>query len=270
VNKLTDTDKAQAEEQTQRVMPTQEEGKPDSAETEQAAPQQEVSEAEESASRDELPEGVTDRTREQFEKLKQSNQALKAELDRLSKTEQKNVFGSLAQGPSFGTPQPQQFVDPYTGEVDVQALNKAITDAQQQANAARREARRVKEEAQEKEAYADYPEINPNAKNFDKKLFNATRAILVDSLMNPADYGNKELTLKEAVEIAAGPNTARTRQAEVNARQALEQLGPKEQASLEAEGRSDRRQSAVSYDDLRERSRKGDDDAIVERLKNLK
>jgi hypothetical protein len=267
---MTDTDKAQAEEQTQRVMPTQEEGKPDGVETEQAAPQKEVSESEESTSRDELPEGVTDRTREQFEKLKQSNQALKAELDKLSASQQKSVLGSLAPGQGHQAG-PQQFVDPYTGEVDVAALNLAVANAQQQAIAAREEARRVKEQSQEKEAYADYPELNPNAKGFDKELFRKTRAVLLDSMMNPADYGNRELSLKEAADLASGGQSAtKTKQAEDNARQALEQLTPKEQASLEAEGRSDRRQNTASAEDLQERSRRGDNIAIMERLKNIK
>jgi hypothetical protein len=271
---LTDTNnnQAQADEQEQRVMPTQEENTlPDNGETEQAAsPTEEVSESGGDQSRGELPEGVTDRTREQFDKLKRSNEALKEELDKLSASQRKSVLGSLAPNQTSTGQVGQQFVDPITGEVDIVSLNKAITDAQQQAIAARREAQKIKESTQEKEAYADYPGLNPRAKNFDKGLYQKTRAILLDSMINQGDYGH-ELTLKEAADLASGQDNAKVQAAEERgAKKALNELTPKEQASLEAEGRSDRRQTVADMDTLRVRSRQGDSNAIVERLKKIK
>ena len=54
------------------------------------------------------------------------------------------------------------------------------------------------------------------------------------------------------------------------AKKAVEDLTPKEQASLEATGRSDQRSETVSsLEDLRQRSRRGDLEAVVERLKNI-
>jgi hypothetical protein len=269
---MTDTNnnQAQADNQEQRVMPTQEENNlTDDNQTAQAAPQKEVSEAGGSFRQEELPEGVTDRTKEQFEKLKQSNQALKEQLDQLTAQQRQSVLGSLA--PNQRQPNQDQFVDPYTGEVDVAKLNKAITDAQRQANVARAEAQKIKESTQEKEAYTTYPGLNPRAKNFDKGLYQRTRAILLDSMINQADYGNRELTLKEAADLASGPDNAKVKEAEERGSQkALDQLTSKEQASLGAEGRSDRQPSAADYDSLRVRSRQGDDNAVVERLKKIK
>ena len=161
-------------------------------------------------------------------------------------------------------------MDPVTGEVDINGFNKAIREAQTQARAARTEVRRIQEQAQEREAYQDYPELDPNAENHDKTLFRKTRAVLLDSMMNPQDYDGRQVTLKEAADIASGGDKAEQAKQE-GAKEALRQQETKEQASLGAESRSDRRRATQSsLADLRKRSRMGDDAAIAERLNNLK
>lgn len=54
------------------------------------------------------------------------------------------------------------------------------------------------------------------------------------------------------------------------ASEAVEQLTPKEQASLEAAGNPGRRSQANSnLPDLQQRTRKGDLEAVMERIKNI-
>ena len=126
-------------------------------------------------------------------------------------------------------------------------------------------------ERQEQEAYATYPELNPNSKNVDKGFFRKTRAVLMDSIINPQDYGGKPLTLKQAADFVKKPEAAAAAQGEqAGVQKALSQLTPKEQASLEATGRSDRRSQTLPTENLAERSREGDVNAVVERLKRSK
>ena len=98
------------------------------------------------------------------------------------------------------------------------------------------------------------------------------RAFALDSMIHPEDYSGKPLSFKEAADLAKS-NLPAKKVEEVRkeaAKAAIEQLTPKEQASLEAVGSPDRRsQVEQPLEDLRFRSRKGDQDAIVERLKGI-
>ena len=88
-------------------------------------------------------------------------------------------------------------------------------------------------------------------------------------MLNPNDYNGKQLSFKEAAELAKKMSGVSVEAIKKEAiKETLEQLTPKEQASLEATGSSTRRtQVTGSVDELRQRTRKGDLDAIVERLK---
>jgi len=256
------------EEQTREVMPASEKlSGPENEEKEVVPEKKEEAKSLEGQGQG-LPEGTTDRTKEQFEKLTASNKQLKAQLDKL----QAEI---ATQSPSVGynVPQPKaaEFVDPATGEVDIDKLNKGLAEAVSQAQQARQEVRRMKEEAQEKEAYSTYPQLKPNAKGFDKELYQKTRALLLDSMINPQDYGGRTLTMKEAADKASGVSQTIVNKAKAEgAEDAIGQLTPKEQASLEATGRSDRRKSVGDLAGLQKRTRLGDLDAIVARMSNLK
>lgn len=236
----------------------------------------------------ELPEGVTERTREQFNKLKGM---LREEREQREKRE--NVFESIkpkGQEPKMQTSGAMsdgqiqdvisQFIDPDTGVVDVNGLNRVI--AQTAARSARAEQvvrsftaqqRQMEEERQAQEAFEAYPNLDPKSDGFDETLHRKTRAFLVDSMLKPGDYGNKTLTYREAADLAhEGIEKAVEDAKKEGAKEALEDLTPKEQAALEAQGRSDKRTAGASLEELRKRSRRGDKDAelaIIERLKKI-
>ncbi|MBM4401858.1 MAG: hypothetical protein FJ044_01275 [Candidatus Cloacimonetes bacterium] len=217
-----------------------------------------------------LPEGVRERTRQEFDKLQQR---LREERQRREQLEQKfaSTQPQQPQYPQATQSTIDQFIDPMTGEVNVRGLNQAIAQTQQRAVRAEQMVQRYIEEQQSREAYVAYPQLNPDAENFDGDLHRRTRAFLLDSMMNPKDYGDKQLSFKEAAELASrGLEKAVAKAEEAGAKKALEQLTPKEQASLEAEGRSDRRKEAMAdLQKLREKSRRGDLEAIVQRLKKV-
>ncbi len=215
----------------------------------------------------ELPEGTSERTREQFDKLKTQ---LREERSR--KTNVQNVFEQLRPAqPAVTQEQINSFVDPVTGQVDINGLNTLIYSTHQRAARAEQTVQGWIEGQQEKEAYTSHPDLDPNnLKSFNRTLFNKTRAVLMDSMLNPQDYNGKPLTVKEAGDLAKGVTSQAIDAAEkAGAQKAIESLTPKEQASLEATGRSDRRNDVGDYDQLRQKTRKGDSQAIMERLRNI-
>ena len=226
----------------------------------QAAPQ-EVSEG--AQAEPTLSDGASERTRQNFEKLK----------DDLRREREKNAF--YEQTHSSKPPQPVEapLYDPQTGYVDVQQLERMRTTAstaEKKALEASQKFERYIQQQQEQEAYTAHPELNPDAHDHDSELFKLTRAIITDSMMNPHEYGGKELSAKQAADMAKKQRNKIVEQAkQVAATEAIEQLTPKEQASLEATGRSDRRVDVRSYEELSDRTRRGDTDAIMERFRNI-
>lgn len=214
----------------------------------------------------ELPEGASDRTREQFDKLK-----TQLRDERAKRVNTQSVFEQLRPSqPAMTQAQINQFVDPMTGNVDVNGLNQAIYSAQQRATNAEQTVQRWIEDQQTKEAFSAHSELNPQNSNFDRSLHNKTRALLLDSMVNPQDYNNKQLSYKEAADLAKGVSSKVIAEAEkVGATKAIEGLTPKEQASLEATGRSDRRTEVSDLDTLKQNTRRGDLGSIVERLKGI-
>ncbi len=233
--------------------------------------QQEVPEATEDQDLS-LPEDVKDRTAEQFDKLK-------AQLrdERLRREEAE----SLAYQYQYQyTPQQQQqaanapLYDPNTGIVNIEELEvtrQRAAQAQKRAEEADRKLEKFVQQQQEREAFSAYPELDRKSKDFDSDLHRSVRALITDSIVNPKDYGNKELSMKEAADLIRGVSNKEIDKAKkAAAEQAVKQLTPKEQASLEATGRSDRRVDArEDLEDLRQRSRRGDRSAVIARLKSL-
>lgn len=213
-----------------------------------------------------LPEGVKERTSHEFEKLREQ---LRTERERRQYAE--SVFTSLQ--PKAPAPVATPIYDPETG-----LLNESVlTDVQQRAIAAEDRARRAEaavqtymEDQEKKEAYASYPELEPGPK-LDKQLHVTTRSILLDSMVNPDDYGGKQLTFKQAADYARKISAPLVAQAKKQgAQEAIEQLTPKEQAALEATGSPGRRSEVSSnMTDLQSQTRRGSESATIERLKGI-
>lgn len=218
---------------------------------------------------DGLPEGTSDRTTREFEKLRMD---LREERQRREALE--GAFKTLQPKEETQTP----IYDPDTGYLD----GSALTVLQQEAKEARIEAQKTKEELQQfrqeqenRVAFEAHPELNPNDnKTFNKDLHIEARRVILDSMLNPQDYGGKQLSLKEAGDLLKGKavDTSAVEEArKEGAQEAIEQLTPKEQATLEATGSSGRRSDVgESHETLVERTRKGDISAIAERLNAIK
>ncbi len=236
---------------------------------------------------------VSDRTTEQFEKLKESNKKLfeanrllQEELAKRAKSEQ--TFAPIQQ-PSQTTPAPSidQFVteDPVTGEryVDQEKLITALQSADTKAARAQaavenyiRQQQVLDEERQTREAYDSHPEVNPNSEKFDVTVSKRTRSLLLDSMMNPQDYGGHALSFKEAAEEAKKQSPDQAKVLESKTQQAQQAVEGKAQATAEATGVSSTIAQQVSgggseeLDTLRNKTRLGRGDeqtwAVAQRL----
>jgi len=212
-----------------------------------------------------LPDDVKERTQREFEKLQTQ---LREERARREYAEA--VYQSMtpkqteAQTPIY---------DPDTGLIDTDQL----TDLQRRTNEAERRAGEAEEaikrytaDQENRQVFTKYPELDPSGKAHDKKLHVETRRIMLDSMVNPDDYG-KQLSFMEAADLAkqspADPESAKRQ----GAQEALEQLESKEQASLGVQGSSARREALANDDlaSLQARTRSGDKQAIIERVRRL-
>lgn len=235
---------------------------------------------------DDLPEDTSERTRKEFEKLKESNRRLKEQLEQKSTSQSyESVFDSLRpkaqpqkQGVDVGGTQYQnlsqgqaenivnQFVDEQ-GNVDINGLNQALVSANQRASQAEQAARqtaeqvsRYEETRQTQEAYADYPQLDPQSQSFDTDFYDKVRDRLLRNM-----YEGKQTTLKQvASDIARTHKFPNQPKQEDTQRAARQSAGPVET------GQGKGRQTTADLNELRERTRSAtsvfNNDALSERL----
>lgn len=168
--------------------------------------------------------GVSDRTREQFEKLTSSNQTLNQANEQLRREleayraqakapAQPTVQQSIKQAQASGVdPASYVEVDPKTGErfVNENKLNDVLLELQTKTSKAEQtiqnyiktnEDRRIQQ--QQEIAFKAHPELQPGTEKFDRKFYQKVRATLQDSMFNPDEYG-KVFSLKEAADYVKG------------------------------------------------------------------
>lgn len=188
--------------------------------TSYAARESEVSETPEEP---ELPQGTKERTAQQFEKLKKQVAEEREKRMRLERMFNPNVN------------------DPNAKIAQLENKISLLT--------------KTEEQKQEAEAYAAYPELNP--KNKGKGYSERLHEHLISYMATEFAKGNNP-TIKEAADsLMELTKTAASKAEREGAKKALEQLSPKEQAALEATGRSDRRLPSQDLDQLRQVTRAG-------------
>lgn len=228
--------------------------------------EQQTPEVVDETKQDGLPEGASERTATRFEEL---TGQLREERQRREALE--GAFKAMQ--PKEAAPEP--IYDPNTGYVNEQVLTdiqRRSIEAEQRATKAEQAVQSYLQEQENRRAYEVHPESNPDSKQFDKELKKRAAAIILHSMVNPQDYDGKQLSLKEAYDYLKGTQNSAVESAKrQGAQQAIEQLTPKEQAALEATGTSAGRSNiAQNLDTLRQQTRRGSLDAIVQRLQGLK
>lgn len=254
---MTDDQQAQLNPDTdtqESAMPTEEQQTP-VAETTTEVDQSDVSS--DGKTETGLPVEVKERTRQEFEKLKSE---LRDERARREYMEQ--VYNSLQ--PKANEPVETPIYDPDTGLLDEQVLTdmqRRTKEAEQRAQKAESSVNSYLEAQEKREVFTKHPDADPNAEQFDKNMSDVASSLIFRSMVHPEEFGNKQLSFMEGIERAKSM---------INPNKDVKQTELKEQASLENTGSSGRRTQVESdLQELQRKSRRGDKDAILERIKRL-
>lgn len=242
-------DMAQQAEQTATELPTEE--KP----TEETEPQ--------------LPDGVNERTAEQFEKLKKHNQELKEQLEKASAKPTQSVLESLRPAdnyPNISQAQANEIAEQVfddQGFVDPNLLNQKLAKAEETAKQAieaakqaQQQLRNFEETQQTQQVYSKYPQLDPNSQSFDPQFYSRVRNELIGQMMS-----GKENLMEAADVVTQAFSAPIQKQAQEQEDQTL-----KQQASSNL-GTSQGASSPVDHDWLVEETRRGNQDALAERLR---
>lgn len=239
---------------------------------------------------EELPEDASERTKQEFEKLKKSNQELKAERDALLRqTQQKNLLDELkptVEAPTFDFNQKQysnlseqqaqniydSMVDE-NGYIDTNLFKKTLKDNDERARQAEERARRAEEAAMKtqktvkdieesalmQKVHAEFPEIDPKSQSFNKVLFDAVRNELVSNLMGKGNRGDvMEVTRKWHSTLITPKHEEPQIDTELEAKKQIAATTPKTVKSTIV---------PQDYEYLRQKTMTGDSGALSERLK---
>ena len=242
-----------------------------------------------------LAETVIDKTKEQFQKLLESNKRLNEANEVLRQQLQQPAAQVSQPAPQSQSVSPSDFIDsdPQTGERyfneakftakmnEIQARQQEIADKANNAESTIQSYLKISEdreiERQEKETFSAHPELNPNAAGFDPVLNKQVRGILIDSYQNPSDYDNgRPLSFKEAADFVKNIQGKTTQVAQPDPAQleaesqAAQQL--KEQATSSVASQPRAQESTAEKEELEGliyRTRYlADDSALAERLKH--
>lgn len=210
----------------------------------------------------ELPqEGVSERTREQFEKLKTQlreyrERAFQEQRYRETVGEQKPLY------------------DPNTGLINLEALTdlqKRALEAEKRVMALEQGIQAKTQDAQIRDLYEAHPELkNPKTKEA-REFFDEAERIWMHSQAYPEKYGGYSLSQKQAADLAKKRMGTKS---ENSQREDL-QAESKEQASLGVSGRPTQGvQSKITSEEelqkLRIGTRIGDKDSMIARMRRIR
>lgn len=218
-----------------------------------------------------LPDNSQDRTKEQFQKLLQSNKELKEQLKQLqNKNSESNAYGSVYDTFKGNNDAPAMSDDEYVdedGNVDIKKLNADLKAAKVSALEARRLAEQAREEVEVREAHVKHPYLDPQSSNFDPQFFELVK----DRVLRQKFYEGKNIPLtKIADEVFTfykpiSSNTDNSKVAVEEYKKSRESINHNSPVSSSTRVRND----GATLDDLRTRTRQGDSRAIIERLKSI-
>lgn len=228
------------------------------------------------------------RTAEQFEKLTAKNKELSEKLAAYEQQNSQSVIDSLkpkaeppinqspASGQKFNLPsfnpgkennQPDADLVDQEGFVNADVLKKSLSDAQQKALQAEKEARiareqfvKYEENQQIRAAHEKFPQLDPHNKQFDKTFYDLTRNELIGQMIE----GKKDV-IAAAEKVAklyhpANKEDEQKKQAEEKAEQKM-QINAGNKTSTSPSFKD------VTDDDLIRATRSGKKGALAERLR---
>lgn len=214
-------------------------------------------------------EGMSDRTKEQFEKLKQHNAELAAKLAEKEQTiPTRSVLDELHPINEEPVSQAEDYQIDEDGTVDVAQLNRVLRETQQAAQQARNEAiqakaraERLVKEKQEETVHSKYPELVPGSSKFDPDFFRRVKNELIGQMMD-----GKENYMEAADTVA---KLFKKENVEEKVEEKVEEFKKTAEAkqNINAGNGSANNRTYSDDQELAKRTRQGDLEAFAERLK---
>ena len=222
----------------------------------------------------EVPEDLPQDTEEQrkaFQRMRHEIDSLKEEAKARQKSQA--AFDVLKPRPRPVSAQGidiNQYVDADTGTVDMGAYNTAVNQLIQQAHVdSAQAAATVEERLDEQNARRSVPQLDLDSKEYDAEFEKDVAARYLFEKFN----GNNVTMTQIAKELGKKYSKATTKASEDGAKEALERLSAREQAALAANsqsgGQARSQQSAGDTEELRSRTRFGDERAMTERMSRI-
>jgi len=220
-----------------------------------------------------LPVDASERTKQEFEKLKQRNKELAEKLAKREQEETNSVLDSLTKPiqqivADSNLPQAEaedivQNLANEDGYIDEALLKKTLQESSQKANSAIESAKLAQEAARKaeeriskyeqseniKKAYLEFPQADPENENFDPKFIELVKNEMIGQAMNRIQPNFLEACRKWSSFTQPAP-------------QKVEQVIEKEQ--INAGGANTK--PSVNSENLVEGTRKGDHNSIAARL----
>lgn len=225
-----------------------------------------------------LPDGVSERTKEQFDKIKEHNAQLKAELDayksKTSVLDELRVPDLKEETPNLSTTEvaeiKSKFVDDngYIDVAKIEALDSELRAANERAKRAEDKADRIEKKIQNSEetveikaVHAEYPQLDPHNEKFDPNFYKLVKLELVDQMMN----GEKDLKkAAQAISKLYTPQVDVQKAQEEAVVEFSKKTAKRSQASEDVTGRGKGEPS--DKDEMSRKTQQGDVDALYKRL----
>lgn len=220
-----------------------------------------------------LPENSNTRTKEQFEKLLKKNKELNQKLSEIESTNkiEKVNYNSIYESFKFDKQANDLTVDgdyiTDEGEVDIQKLNADLKALKLSTLEARRLAEQAREDVEVREAHMRHPYLDPNNLEFDSQFFELVK----DRIVRQKFHEGKDIPLVKIADQVLNfykPSTMskkeieKAKQESKMAQQQIANTAPVSQGI-------GKRVEGTDVAELRNRSMRGDEQAIIERLKNI-
>ncbi len=239
-----------------------------------------------------LPQDTREKTKEQFDKLLDSNRRLYESNETLrrqilAREQSERTFNPIQQVPTAPTQTVKAAdfveVDPVSGESFIntdkmkgkmEEINQRASRAEQAIQGYIKTAEQREIERQSNETFAVYPELNPaNREKFNEGFNKQVRGILIDSMYNPSEYGGQPLTFKAAADAVKSLNQPTSTQPEPKKEDKKDDKKAQEnkvQSSAQVPsqpGNLPEPTFDAKLQELRVKTRYGSDEALAERLK---
>lgn len=207
-----------------------------------------------------LPD-TTEEQRKAFQEQRLEIKRLREEVE--ARKQNESAFNAFKPKPQLTSFSSDQFVDPVTGEINIQALT-AAQEANITSKVTRQFEERLEQEKDENTARSKYPELFSDPD---------TEQEIADRWIASKLRGENASVTEIAARVNKRFQSALTKAEQSGAEKALQDIAPKERVALTAQGQSSSQAARIQDSEkdqaIRESVRFGSDDALAEAMSQI-